>query len=48
METLIWILALIAVVVIVVLYVITSVSKYSNSVAGKFEKGKEKEKDPEG
>ncbi|MEO8446431.1 MAG: hypothetical protein ABI528_02995 [bacterium] len=36
METLIWVIASIAVVVIVVIYIITSVGKYSNDFAGKF------------
>lgn len=45
METFIWILALIAVIVVVIIYVITSVTKYSDSFAGKYFKDKNKKGD---
>lgn len=45
METLIWIIAIIAVIVIVAIYVITSVGSYSNKFVGSFFKEKKKEEE---
>lgn len=46
MEAAFWILAIIAAVVIVIIYIVTSVGKYSDTVAGKYLKN-DKEKEEE-
>ncbi len=40
METVIWVIAILAVIVVMIIYVITSVGKYSNSFIGKYFKNK--------
>ncbi|MDQ3019070.1 MAG: hypothetical protein M3R36_00630 [Bacteroidota bacterium] len=48
METIFWVLAILAVVVILIIYIITSVGSYSDSFVGRFFKDKDNKKNNKG